>query len=362
MVEQQFTTAVMTFFLALAVSFALTPAVRIFAFKVNAVDVPKDGRRMHTTPIPRIGGLAIFIAFIVAVLAFGIIDKQLKAILLGSLVIVVIGVIDDIVTLPALIKLLGQIVAALIPVLSGVRIESFTNPLSHSGIVSLGAFSIPITVIWIVAIVNAVNFIDGLDGLACGVSCISSVTMFIVAAILGEPSIAFVMAALAGACLGFLPFNFNPAKIFMGDTGAMFLGFILATVSVQGLFKMYALISFAVPFIALAIPIADMLFAVIRRVMHGKSPFSADRGHIHHKLIDMGFNQKQSVLILYCLSAILGVISVMLTKTGEEKSIIVAFAVILSFSIALGVMAYGKSHHLDEPEDPREQKEEKKDN
>ncbi len=350
MLEEQMTSALMTFFLALAVSFALTPVVRIFAFKINAVDVPKDSRRMHSVPIPRIGGLAIFIGFIAAVLAFGEIDTQLKAILVGALVIVVLGVIDDIVTLPALIKLLGQIVAAMIPVLFGVRIESFTNVFSRDGVFSLGVFSIPVTIIWIVAIVNAVNFIDGLDGLACGVSCISSITMFVVAAITSEPAIAFVMAALAGACLGFLPFNFNPAKIFMGDTGAMFLGFILATVSVQGLFKMYAIISFAVPFIALAIPIADMLFAIVRRIMHGKSPFTADRGHIHHKLIDMGFDQKQSVLILYCLSAILGVISVMLTKTGELKAIIVAFAIILSFSVALGVMAYGKNHHIDENE------------
>ena len=359
MLDEQLSTSLMTFFLALAVSFALTPVVKIFALKINAVDVPKDGRRMHKNPVPRIGGLAIFIGFIVAVLAFGIIDAQLKAVLLGALLIVVLGVIDDITNLPAQVKLLGQIFAALIPVLSGVRIETFTHPFTHSGLISLGAFSIPVTVIWIVAIVNAVNFIDGLDGLACGVSCISSITMFIVSAIVGEPAIAFVTAALAGACLGFLPFNFNPAKIFMGDTGAMFLGFILATVSVQGLFKMYALISFAVPFIALAIPIADMIFAVVRRLMHGKSPFSADRGHIHHKLIDMGFDQKQSVLILYCLSAILGVMSVMLTKTGEAKTIIVAFAVLLSFSIALGVMAYGKNHHLDEFRDKDAEKEKK---
>ena len=169
---------------------------------------------------------------------------------------------------------------------------------------------------WIVGITNAVNLIDGLDGLACGVSTISSMTMLVIALTVAEPDVALLMAALAGGCIGFLPYNLNPAKIFMGDTGSTFLGFILATVSIEGLFKSYAIISFAVPFLMLGLPIFDTCFAILRRVSHGQSPMSPDRGHIHHRLIDMGFNQKQAVAVLYVISAILGLSAVVLTTTN----------------------------------------------
>ena len=344
MIENTLTmTSLFAFITALAIAFASTPAVKMLAIKIKAVDVPKDNRRMHKTPIPRMGGLAIFAGFLISSLLFIPLGKEFRAILLGALLLVVLGIIDDVVALKAQVKFLGQIVAALIPVLSGVTIHGFANPF-NSSYTNLGVLSIPITVLWIVGITNAVNFIDGLDGLACGVSAIATVTMFIIAVLFGETYIAFTMAALAGACLGFLPFNMNPAKIFMGDTGSMFLGYILATTSIQGLFKFYAMISFAVPFIILGLPIFDTGFAIVRRILKGQSPLQADRGHVHHRLIDLGFDQKQSVAILYAFSALMGLTAVLLARTNESKLIFLAIAVLVCFFLAMSLMSFEKRH------------------
>ncbi len=312
---------------ALVISFLMTPVVRTFAYKVGAVDVPKDARRMHKVPIPRLGGLAIFIGFMVSVLILGGVrggNGQMQSILLGSVIIVVLGVVDDIMALPAMLKFVVQIAAALIPALNGVVIQAFSNPniFSDSLYWVLGPLSVPFTVLWIVAITNAVNLIDGLDGLANGVSAISATTMLVIALLASEAQVAIVMAALVGACVGFMPYNLNPAKMFMGDTGATFLGYILATMSIQGLFKFYAVISFAVPFLILGLPIFDTTFAFIRRLAHGQSPMHADRGHIHHRLIDMGLNQKQAVATLYVISAMLGLSAVVLTTGGEQKAML----------------------------------------
>ena len=312
---------------ALVVSFLMTPVVKTFAYKVGAVDVPKDARRMHKVPIPRLGGLAIFIGFMVSVLILGGVrggTGQMQSILLGSVIIVVLGVVDDIMALPAMLKFVVQIAAALIPALNGVVIQAFSNPniFSDSLYWVLGPLSVPFTVLWIVAITNAVNLIDGLDGLANGVSAISATTMLVIALLASEAQVAIVMAALVGACVGFMPYNLNPAKMFMGDTGATFLGYILATMSIQGLFKFYAVISFAVPFLILGLPIFDTTFAFIRRLAHGQSPMHADRGHIHHRLIDMGLNQKQAVATLYVISAMLGLSAVVLTTGGEQKAML----------------------------------------
>ena len=312
---------------ALVISFLMTPVVKTFAYKVGAVDVPKDARRMHKIPIPRLGGLAIFIGFMVSVLILGGVrggNGQMQSILLGSVIIVVLGVVDDIMALPAMLKFVVQIAAALIPALNGVVIQAFSNPniFSDSLYWVLGPLSVPFTVLWIVAITNAVNLIDGLDGLANGVSAISATTMLVIALLASEAQVAIVMAALVGACVGFMPYNLNPAKMFMGDTGATFLGYILATMSIQGLFKFYAVISFAVPFLILGLPIFDTTFAFIRRLAHGQSPMHADRGHIHHRLIDMGLNQKQAVATLYVISAMLGLSAVVLTTGGEQKAML----------------------------------------
>ena len=295
---------------------------------------------MHKTPIPRMGGLAIFFGFMVAVLLFGRVTIQMKSILMGAVVLIVLGVIDDIKPLPALFKLVVQIGAALIPVSHGIKVYSVAHPFISYDYIRLGIFSVPLTVIWIVGMINAVNFIDGLDGLAVGISSIASVSMLLVAALVSEAYVVVIMAALAGACIGFMPFNINPAKIFMGDTGSMFLGYILAVMSVQGLFKFYAIVTFAVPFVVLGLPIVDTVFAIVRRLLKGQSPFTADRGHVHHRLVDLGFDQKQTVAILYALSAVLGLSAVVLTSSGEAKILILVLAVALAVFFGISVFAY----------------------
>ena len=321
---------------AALVALISTPVVRSLAFRVGAVDVPKDNRRMHNHPIPRMGGLAIFFGFILSVLIFIPLTPELRGMLLGSVVIVILGILDDIFALPALPKFFVQIGAALIAVLAGNRIDFLSNPniFSSEPFWDLGWLAVPITALWIVGITNAVNLIDGLDGLACGVSTISSMTLLVIALVMEEPDVAILMGALSGACIGFLPYNLNPAKIFMGDTGSTFLGFILAVVSIQGLFKFYAIISFAVPFLMLGLPIFDTCFAILRRVSHGQSPMAPDRGHIHHRLIDMGFTQKQAVAVLYIISAILGLSAVVLTTIGVVRAMLFLLALCAAGAVA----------------------------
>lgn len=331
---------ILALLVALVVSFLMSPLVKKFAYRVGAIDVPKDNRRMHKVPIPRLGGLAIFIGFVVSALLFADITRQMQGILIGSVVIVVLGVVDDITPLPAKFKFLVQIFAALIPVYHGVVIRAVSNPnlFSDNAYWQMGGFSIPITVLWIVAITNSVNLIDGLDGLAIGVSAISATTLLVIALMLSDMQVAIIMAALVGACLGFMPFNMNPAKMFMGDTGATFLGYLLATMSIQGLFKFYAIISFAVPFLILGLPIFDTAFAFIRRIAHGQSPMQADRSHVHHRLIDMGLNQKQAVATLYVISGILGLSAVVLSTSGELKAMVFLVALCIVGAAAARVM------------------------
>ena len=325
-------------------SFLATPLVKILAKKVGAMDVPKDSRRMHDHPIPRMGGLAIFIGFLLSAVVFCAdlrTDRSLQSILLGAIVIVILGVFDDRHALSAKLKLVVQLIAAAIVVFYGdLRIDRLTNPFGSSlfSYLDLGVFAYPITILWIVAITNAVNFIDGLDGLACGVSCISSINMLVIALLVSDAKVAILMAALTGACLGFVPYNFNPAKIFMGDTGSTFLGFMLATISIQGLFKAYAAISFIVPFLLLGLPIFDICFAVIRRIASGRNPMEADRGHFHHRLIDMGFSQKQSVAIAYVLTGILGLAAVLLTVSGAMKTLIMLGAILVVGAIGIRII------------------------
>jgi UDP-GlcNAc:undecaprenyl-phosphate GlcNAc-1-phosphate transferase len=314
-------------------SFALTPAVRVLAFKINAVDTPKDGRRMHDHPIPRIGGLAIFIAFVVSMLIFCELSPTMLSLLVGGSILVVLGVVDDIKALNPWIKLIVQIFVGFIPVLFGVKIDFIT--LFGGAPIGLEQYhlDIPITVLWIVGLTNAVNLIDGLDGLACGVSAICCLSICAVTLINSEWQFALITAIMFGACIGFLPFNSNPAKIFMGDTGALFLGYTMAVLSVSGLFKIHAALSFLVPLSIFGLPIFDTFFAIVRRLIHGKSPFSADRGHLHHRLIDMGFGQKHSVRILYAICGILGIAAVMLSHPNLYRAAIVLLAAIIIFLI-----------------------------
>ena len=339
-------TIIAAFAIAAVLSYFFTPPVKNFAHKVGAIDVPKDARRMHKKPIPRLGGLAIYGGFLCSILIFGQLDETMLCVLLGAAIIVALGIFDDVLALGAKLKFVVQIVAAAIPVCIGdLQIGLFTNlnPLSDTPFVHLGILAVPATIIWIVGITNAVNLIDGLDGLAVGVSSIAAITMLAVALLTGNMPIAITMAALAGACIGFMPYNLNPAKIFMGDTGSTFLGYMLATVSIMGLFKFYAVISFAVPFLILGLPIFDTANSIIRRVAAGRSPMSPDRGHVHHKLIDMGFNQKQAVAILYAISATLGLTAVVLTSSGEVKAIVLLLAVLAAILVGACII-YGAEH------------------
>ena len=337
---------------AATLSCLTTPLVKVLSVKYGAVDVPKDDRRMHDHPIPRMGGLAIFLGFTASMLLFVALDTAKKGMLAGAVIIVILGVLDDKYSLPAKPKFLVQIIAALIAVMAGNRIEVLSNPniFSPNPVWQLGWLSIPVTVIWIVAVTNAVNLIDGLDGLACGVSTISAASMLVIALLFSEMDVAVMMAALMGACIGFLPYNFNPAKIFMGDTGSTFLGFIMATVSVEGMFKMYGFISFVAPFLMLGLPIFDVCFAVVRRVSHGQSPMHPDRGHVHHRLIDMGFSQKQAVGVLYVISAILGLSAVVLTATNAVRAMLFLLAMGVTVAVAWRVFLTGPSSQ--ENEDP----------
>lgn len=350
MLTRQVLFMIFAFIVSFAFTFATTPLVRRFAFKIGAIDIPKDNRRMHKKPTPRIGGLAIIFGFTVATLCFAQPSRQLYGTLAGAAIIAVMGVIDDCKNLPAKLKFVIQIIAALVVVFAGdIKIDVFTNPnfLSDNPYWVLPEWlSVTLTVIWIVFITNAVNFIDGLDGLAAGVSAIMSISLVFISIRVGEYSIAILGIALMGSCFGFLPFNFNPAKIFMGDTGSTFLGFMLATLSIQGVFKSYAVISFAVPLLILGLPLFDALFAMIRRILRGQSPMTADRGHLHHRLVDMGFSQEQTVFILYAISGVLGITAVLLAESGVLRALLLVICVLILLLIGsmLGKNSYVHQH------------------
>ncbi len=345
--EMVFSNKIFVFFalaVAFLISFAATPMVISLAHKINAIDVPKDKRRVHKKPIPLIGGLAIFYGFIVSVLCFAELDRETAGILIGCVIIVTVGIIDDITDMKAIIKLLCQIIAAAIVVYSGVRIEMFANPFARwfggpPYIFMNYWVSVAVTMFWITGICNAVNLIDGLDGLAVGVSSIASICMLVMTMLSQNINVAIITAAVAGAGFGFLPYNFNPAKIFMGDTGALFLGFILACISIQGFLKLSAIISFAVPIIVLGLPIFDTLFAIIRRVLTGRSPMSPDRGHLHHRLLDMGFSQKQTVAILYTITAVLCLTAVVISTRGYKRGIFLILSVMVIILASLKFMS-----------------------
>ncbi len=326
-------------------SFATTPAVRVLAFKIGAIDVPKDNRRMHSKPIPRIGGLAIYLSFCVTCLFFCSYNLELLILLAGGLLMTALGIFDDVFRLPAIVKFICQIAIGVATALGGIRIDQVMiggNP------VSLGFFSIPLTVLWIVGLSNAINLIDGLDGLSCGISTISAMSILGVVLLQGETSYAVITVILIGACFGFLPFNKNPAKIFMGDTGSLFLGYTLSVLSILGTFKMHAAISVLVPLFIFAVPLADTVFAFIRRVLSGKSPFSPDRGHFHHRLVDMGFTQKETVKILYSICGIFALVALFMCdnlflKYKFVKSIAVIVIAFAIFIITLLIMKNPKT-------------------
>ena len=325
---------------AILLAYSATPPVRVLAFKIGAVDVPLDSRRIHKKPIPRIGGLAIFLAFTVSTALLCVPSNTLMTIWIGGGVLVILGILDDIFRLNAWLKLLIQLAVAGFAVLNGCVIDHINLGGEY---IHFGMWGIPLSMLWIAGLTNAINFIDGLDGLACGVSAISSLSLLFVVLLQGDYASALLFAILFGSCIGFLPYNSNPARIFMGDTGALFLGFSLAVLSVQGVFKLHAVLSFIVPLTVFALPIFDASFAIFRRLLSGKSPFAADRGHIHHRLIDAGFSQKESVKILYAICGILGLVAVFCTEAmfstmKEVKSACIAIIALILFAVNFLIM------------------------
>jgi UDP-GlcNAc:undecaprenyl-phosphate GlcNAc-1-phosphate transferase len=331
------TRSIIAFLIALLVSFAATPLMIRLAKRLGAIDVPKDGRRVHKVPTPRLGGLAIFLGFLAALLYMYEIDSRMVGVLTGAAIIVTLGFFDDIKPLPAKFKFLVQIIAAIIAIRSGIRIEHVSNPLyfmfPENEYIIFGNWSYPLTLLWIVGVTNAINLVDGLDGLAAGISIISATTLLVAAHTTGQDFAAFLALILAASTLGFLPYNFNPAKIFMGDTGALFLGYMLSVISVMGVLKGAAALSILVPIFAIGLPIYDTLFAMIRRASNGKSMMEADKGHLHHKLLDAGMSQRQAVITLYSISAVLGFSAVVLVEATLKVAFVLVFAVFLLASM-----------------------------
>ena len=339
------------FLLAFIVTFMATPYTIKIAKKVGAVDVPKDKRRMHKKVMPKFGGPAVILGFLVSVIyllivmsiehtinLFGIeqYGKKLLGMLLGIIIIGVTCIIDDIKTIKPLQKLSGQLLAAVVVVLFGIRIDDIV-PTFFTTDISQEIFSIILTIGWIVGVTNAINLIDGLDGLSSGISVISSISLLVIFVLNGSPMVAILLiTALAGALVGFLPFNFSPAKTFIGDTGSNFLGFSLSIISILGMAKTYTMAVIVLPLIVLGLPIFDTIWAIIRRIIKGKSIkaiFKADKGHMHHRLIAKGFSQKQAVLILYGISATFGIFAVILLESGIWK----ALSFLLMVIVALGL-------------------------
>lgn len=295
---------------AFVASLILTPLVKKVAVKIGAVDKPND-RKVHKIIMPRLGGLAIYMSFIIGFLILQPESKYAWPIIIGSLIIIITGVIDDFVELTAKAKLVGQIAAALVVVLNGVQVQYINLP--FGGVLEFGMFSIPLTILWIVGISNAINLIDGLDGLAAGVSSIALITIGGMAFLMGNTFVFGVSLIVIGSTLGFLVYNFHPAKIFMGDTGALFLGYIISVLALLG-FKNITMVSLIIPIIILGVPISDTVFAIIRR-LGNKQPLSvADKSHLHHCLLGLGYSHRQTVLIIYGIAAFFSISAVIFSQ------------------------------------------------
>ncbi|MBN2573483.1 MAG: undecaprenyl/decaprenyl-phosphate alpha-N-acetylglucosaminyl 1-phosphate transferase [Deltaproteobacteria bacterium] len=343
-------TATVAFLLACLVAALLTPLLRRFALRHRLIDDHVSARRVHGRPIPRLGGLAIAAAFYVPLLAllfepssvgeiFYADSRMAIAFLAGGVALCALGLLDDIRGSGAPIKFLVQFAIAGGLYYFGFRIEVLSLP--FLGTVSLGALSLLFTLLWIVGVINAMNLIDGLDGLAAGVGLFGVLTAFVLAATRGDPIMMLFMASLAGSLVGFLFYNFNPASIFMGDTGSMFIGYVLAVGSVQTSQKSSTVVAILVPLVALGLPIADTLLAMIRRALRHRPLFSADRSHIHHKLLDLGLSQKQAVLVLYGVSILLGGTALLLTVASSRESAAILVAMGLLGFLAMRKLGYG---------------------
>lgn len=293
---------------SMIVSLILTPIVIKVSHKLGIVDQP-NFRKVHTKPISVLGGTVILLSFLVGIWLGHPIETEVKPLVIGSVLIYLVGLIDDIYDLKPIMKLLGQVIAALVVVYYGVTIDFISLPISPT--IHFGIFGIPITVIWIVAITNAINLIDGLDGLASGVSMIALMTIGFIAILQANIFIIMICSVLIGALLGFLFFNFHPAKIFLGDSGALLVGFIVGFLSLLG-FKNITFVSLFFPIVILAVPFIDTLFAMIRRVKKGQHIMQADKSHLHHKFLELGYSHRQTVLLIYSIAILFSLSSIIL--------------------------------------------------
>ena len=344
------------FLLAFITAYVVTPYTIRFAKKVGALDVPKEKRKIHKKPMPRLGGLAIIAGFAVSVIYLLVVMSIEKTINLfdgenyiikligffaGATVLGIFCYVDDLKNINPFIKLFGQILAAIIVVMCGIEIDRISF---IPTIITEDISRIIFTVIWIVGITNAINLIDGLDGLSSGVSLISCVSLLIIFSLNGSPLISILLVtALAGALVGFLPYNFNPARTFLGDTGSNFLGYTLSIISILGMAKTYTAIVIIAPLIVFALPLLDTSLAIVRRIIKSKSlkgVFKADKEHLHHKIMKHGYTQKQAVLILYALSATFGMFAIILLESGIWKAL--SFALMVIAIVAIGYRNFQK--------------------
>lgn len=330
------------FALALAIAWAITPVVAELARRVGAMDEP-EARKMHAVATPRLGGVAIFFGVLIPSLILLSNQGPVRAILLGASLITMVGVLDDVRGTRPLVKLGLQVGVALILVLYGVHVETLSIP--GLGILVLGWVGIPFTVLWVVALMNIVNFIDGMDGLAAGVCAISSVTFAVIAVSLGRLDMGILAALVAGSTLGFLWHNFHPATIFMGDSGSLLLGFLLAAITLQGFLKGVATVALVIPLLVLGIPIFDTGFAILRRVKNRRPIHVADRGHIHHRFSNLGYSQRQTVAIIYAWSGLMSVVALAMRFAPLWlTAVLSAVAAVVSFILAyeLEILRWGK--------------------
>ena len=351
------------FLIAFMTAFMATPHTINLAKKIGAVDTPQDARRVNKITMPRLGGLAVIAGFFVSVsylLLIMTIEKnidlmqdnyiqKLIGFCIGAFIIGITCFVDDVKGVKAIVKLIAQTVAAIIVVKSGIRIDNLDIPFFNFQNMSDIFFDI-VTVAWIVGITNAINLIDGLDGLSTGISIIACISLLIIFSLNASPLISIILiTALCGSLVGFLPYNFNPAKTFIGDTGSNFLGYCLSIISILGIAKTYTAIVIIAPLIVFALPLFDTIFAIIRRIIKGKSlkaVIEPDAGHVHHKMLQKGFTQKQAVLILYGISAIFGMFAVILMESGIWKAL--SFALIIFVIIAMGYKEFFKQRLIEE--------------
>ena len=330
----------LTFALAAIVVLVATPIVKRIALQFGFVDRP-NARKVHQRPMVRLGGVAIFSGFLVALLiiwsmgGFGTLPhtKEYEAwgVVLGAIAYFGIGLLDDLFNLSPLVRLVMQVAVAIAAWSAGVQVDFITVP--GMGLVQLpDAISLVVTVLWLAGMTNAINWIDGLDGLAAGVSGIAAIVMLITCLFMHQPAAAIISAALAGCTLGFLRYNFNPAQIFMGDGGAYFIGFTLAGVGVIGLVKGVTTVAVLLPYLILAVPILDMSAVILDRLRNGKSPFIADKRHLHHRLLNAGLSQRRTVLFIYSLTIWVGSLALAFSGIPSGVGYAIAATVLLSFT------------------------------